>query len=63
MNYDKYYKARSIVTEILEKDLLGPLSEDEIITDYPVVYYITGKLSLENKKQKIAKKHYDISSI
>ena len=27
------------------------------------VNYITGQLSLENKKQKIAKKHYDISSI
>lgn len=44
MDYDKYYEARNIVREILNKDLLGPLSEDEVIADFPVVYYITGKL-------------------
>ena len=44
MDYCEYYKARNIVKEILEKDLLGPLSDDEVIDDYPVVYYVTGKL-------------------
>lgn len=44
MNFEKYYEARNIVKEILKKDLLGPLSEDEIISEYPVVYYVTGKL-------------------
>ena len=44
MDYNKYYEARNIVREIMEKDLLGPLSEDEIITDYPTSYYVTGKL-------------------
>ena len=44
MNLEKYYEARNIVKEILEKDLLGPLTEDEIISEYPVVYYVTGKL-------------------
>lgn len=44
MNFKRYYEARRMVRDILEKDLLGPLSDDEMITDYPVVYYVTGKL-------------------
>lgn len=44
MSFEKYYEARSIVKEILEKDLLGPMSESETISDYPIVYYVTGKL-------------------
>lgn len=44
MDYGKYYEAREIMQEILNKDLLGPLSEDEIIKEYPIMYYIVGKL-------------------
>lgn len=45
MGYQKYYEARDIVTEILRKDLLGPVEENEIICrDRPLEYYITGKL-------------------
>ncbi|WP_051204812.1 helicase-related protein [Butyrivibrio sp. VCD2006] len=44
MDFTKYYKARDVVKEILEKDLLGPLTEDEVINDYPIMYYIVGKL-------------------
>lgn len=44
MDFNKYYEARNIVKEILIKDLLGPLTEDEIINDYPVSYYMVGKL-------------------
>lgn len=44
MDYTKYYEARGYLKEILEKDLLGPLSEDEIINDYPISYYVVGKL-------------------
>ena len=45
MNYSDYYKARSIITEIMEKDFLGPLADDEIICDErPLDYYIVGKL-------------------
>ena len=44
MDYKKYYEARNIVKEILEKDLLGPLTTNEVISDYPIVYYVTGKL-------------------
>ena len=44
MDYNNYYKAREIVKEILEKDLLGPLTEYEEINDYPIMYYVVGKL-------------------
>lgn len=45
MDYNKYYEARDVLTEILRKDFLGPISEDEIICDeYPLDYYMTGKL-------------------
>ena len=44
MDYSKYYEARKIIKEILNKDLLGPLSSDEILDDYPIVYYVAGKL-------------------
>ncbi len=45
MRYDKFYNARDIITEIISKDLLGPVEEDEIICgESPLDYYIVGKL-------------------
>lgn len=45
MDYTKYYEARETVINVLKKDLLGPLSEKEIICDErPLEYYICGKL-------------------
>lgn len=45
MKYDKYYEAREKVIDILRKDFLGPLTDEEIICDErPLDYYITGKL-------------------
>lgn len=45
MDYSKYYEARDQVIEIMKKDLLGPLDENEIICDErPLDYYIVGKL-------------------
>ena len=45
MDYSKYYEARSLVTEIIRKDLLGPVDEDEtIVNELPNDYYILGKL-------------------
>lgn len=45
MTFDKYYEARDIIEDIIEKDLLGPVEEDEIIPgDKPNDYYILGKL-------------------
>lgn len=41
--FNEYYEARNIITEIMKKDLLGPVKEDEVIED-PVKYYIAGKL-------------------
>ena len=45
MNFDQYYAARDIVEDFLRKDLLGPIQEDEVISDtFPISYYTTGKL-------------------
>lgn len=42
--FDAFYEARDIITEILEKDLIGPVREDEVITELPTSYYVAGKL-------------------
>jgi len=45
MDFKEYYEARDIVVDILKKDLMGPLRDDEIIDDKsPLQYYILGKL-------------------
>lgn len=45
MDFTKYYEAREKIIEIMGKDLLGPLSENEVIFgDRPLEYYILGKL-------------------
>lgn len=45
MGFSEFYKARSVITEIIEKDLLGPVQDDEIICgERPLDYYIVGKL-------------------
>jgi hypothetical protein len=41
---DDYYKFRSYIVGALERDLLGPESPDEIITDPPITKYIAGVL-------------------
>ncbi|WP_083555487.1 helicase-related protein [Fibrobacter sp. UWB7] len=43
-NFQEYYKAREIVVDFLRKDLLGPVEDNEILTEMPTQYYITGKL-------------------
>ena len=42
--YTEYYKARSKVVEIVREDLVGPVTEDEVINELPTSYYIMGKL-------------------
>ena len=59
MDFGKYYEARNIVKEILKKDLLGPLAEDETIADYPVVYYVTGKLYPQDCRYETARTSAD----
>lgn len=45
MGFTEYYDARKIITEIISKDLLGPVEENEVICgDRPLDYYILGKL-------------------
>lgn len=43
-DYSEFYRARNIINQILEKDLLGPVYEDEVLAEIPVSYYIMGKL-------------------
>lgn len=42
--YAPFYEARSLITEILEKDFVGPVTEDEWLVSPPASYYLAGKL-------------------
>ncbi len=42
--YSDYYSARETVSKILFQDFVGPVSEDECLSELPVQYYIMGKL-------------------
>lgn len=45
MDYSRYYEARELLEKIISKDLLGPVTENEILCDErPLDYYILGKL-------------------
>lgn len=48
-DYSKFYEARDIVTDILQKDFVGPVSRDEILSELPTQYYIMGKLYPQSK--------------
>lgn len=49
MGFEKNYEAREIITNIMQKDLLGPVEDDEIIIkERPLEYYILGKLYPKN---------------
>ena len=48
MDFKEYYSAREQLVKILKDDFLGPVSEDEVLTEPPVVYYISGKLYPKN---------------
>ncbi|HAA26335.1 MAG TPA: hypothetical protein DCE11_09535, partial [Ruminiclostridium sp.] len=41
---DRFYTARKVIAEILEKDFIGPVANDEVLTEFPLQYYIMGKL-------------------
>lgn len=43
-NFAEYYKARDVVEDILRRDLIGPVSEDEALSESPLSYYAAGKL-------------------
>lgn len=40
----KYYEARDLIVDVLRKDLVGPVTDDEVINDIPTNYYSAGKL-------------------
>ena len=42
--YEKFYNARENIVDILRKDLIGPISPDEVLHENPERYYIMGKL-------------------
>jgi hypothetical protein len=49
--YDGFYGARSLIEDFLRRDLLGPVSDDEVIEDtWPTDYYITGRLFPQGMK-------------
>lgn len=51
MKFKEYYEARSILEDLLRKDLLGPVKENEVIRDTrPEDYYITGRLYPQGKQ-------------
>lgn len=43
-DYKQFYDARDIIVDILKKDLVGPVREDEILEEAPMRYYVMGKL-------------------
>lgn len=46
--FQKYYDARNEIIEIVQKDLVGPVLEDEILIEAPTQYYTMGKLYPNN---------------
>lgn len=42
--FDQFYEAREIVTDVLQKDMIGPVKENEVLSESPLQYYIMGKL-------------------
>lgn len=43
-DYREYYEARTALTDIISKDLLGPVTDNEILIEMPTQYYVMGKL-------------------
>lgn len=52
-DYQEYYKARKKVEEILRKDFIGPVIDDEVIAETPLQYYIMGKLYPQSAENEI----------
>ena len=42
--FDEYYEAREVVEGILRRDLVGPVREEEALSESPISYYVAGKL-------------------
>jgi hypothetical protein len=48
MGYREFYRARDVIKDILAKDLIGPVSENETIGELPTSYYVAAKLYPQN---------------
>ncbi len=44
MGFEEFYRARAVFEEILERDLMGPVEDDETVQGLPTSYYTMGKL-------------------
>ncbi|MCL2062348.1 MAG: helicase C-terminal domain-containing protein [Firmicutes bacterium] len=42
--FDKYYEAQEFILDIVRKELVGPVDENEVIEVYPIHTYVTGIL-------------------
>lgn len=49
--YSKYYEAREKIVRIVSEDLLGPVTNDEVLNETPTSYYIMGKLYPKTDKE------------
>ena len=42
--FKEFYDARDEIIELVKKDLIGPVSKDEVLIERPTQYYVMGKL-------------------
>jgi len=49
--YSEFYEAREKIVQIVSEDMLGPVSEEEILNEQPTSYYIMGKLYPKTDKE------------
>ncbi len=49
-DFSEFYAARDTVSEILRKDFIGPVTNDETLTELPLQYYLMGKLYPQEDK-------------
>ena len=50
--YDSFYEARKTITEILRDDLIGPVTSEEVLSEFPSQYYLMGKLYPQQTEDK-----------
>ena len=53
-DFADFYEAEQTVATILQKDFIGPVKEDEVLTEFPTQYYIMGKLYPQNNHSEDA---------
>ena len=51
--FEEFYQAQAVVEDILRRDLIGPVEDNEILAELPSQYYIMGKLYPKRQKQEL----------